>query len=154
MSVNSEAVGRSYGPFEPYEVTRVKIREFADAVDAFSGAHRDVAVARAEGYADVVAPTTFAVVIAQQAEFHVVSDPEVGVDFSRVVHAEERFTHVRPLVAGDVVMTTVHIDAIKQRAGISMVTTRSEMVDLDGAPVSTVVSTLAVRETQDEGETQ
>ncbi|MDN4480801.1 FAS1-like dehydratase domain-containing protein [Demequina muriae] len=154
MSVNSEAVGRSYGPFEPYEVTRVKIREFADAVDAFSGAHRDVAVARAEGYADVVAPTTFAVVIAQQAEFHVVTDPEVGVDFSRVVHAEERFTHVRPLVAGDVVMTTVHIDAIKQRAGISMVTTRSEMVDLDGAPVSTVVSTLAVRETQDEGETQ
>ncbi|WP_062131391.1 FAS1-like dehydratase domain-containing protein [Demequina aestuarii] len=154
MSVNSEAVGRRYGPFEPYEVTRVKIREFADAVDAFSGAHRDVAVAQAEGYADVVAPTTFAVVIAQQAEFHVVTDPEVGVDFSRVVHAEERFTHVRPLVAGDVVRTTVHIDAIKQRAGISMVTTRSELVDLDGAPVSTVVSTLAVRESQDEGETQ
>lgn len=146
--MNTEAVGRTYGPFEPYEVTRVKIREFADAVDAYSGAHREVAVAQAEGYTDVVAPTTFAVVIAQQAEFHVVTDPEVGVDFSRVVHAEERFTHVRPLVAGDIVTTTVHIDAIKQRAGISMVTTRSEIVDLDGAPVSTVMSTLAVRESE------
>ncbi len=146
MPVNIETVGRSYGPFEPYEVTRVKIREFADAVDAFSGAHRDVAVARAEGYSDLVAPTTFAVVIAQRAEFHVVTDPEVGVDFSKVVHADERFTHVRPLVAGDVITTTVHVDDIKQRAGISMVTTRSELTDVDGAPVSTVISTLAVRE--------
>lgn len=144
--MNPDAVGRSYGPFEPYEVTRVKIREFADAVDAFSGAHRDVAVANAEGFTDLVAPTTFAVVIAQRAEFHVVTDPEVGVDFSRVVHAEERFTHVRPLVAGDVITTTVHIDAITQRAGIAMVTTRAELADADGAPVSTVISTLAVRE--------
>ncbi|MFV0634059.1 FAS1-like dehydratase domain-containing protein [Demequina sp.] len=146
MPVNPEAVGRSYGPFEPYEVTRVKIREFADAVDAWSGAHRDVAVAQAEGFQDLVAPTTFAVVIAQRAEFHVVTDPEVGVDFSMVVHAEERFTHVRPLVAGDVITTTVHIESITQRAGISMVTTRAELTDADGAPVSTVTSTLAVRE--------
>ncbi|GMA36141.1 hypothetical protein GCM10025876_23450 [Demequina litorisediminis] len=146
VPVNPDAVGREYGPFEPYEVTRVKIREFADAVDARSGAHQDVAVARAEGYADLVAPSTFAVIIAQKAEFHVVVDPEVGVDFSRVVHAEERFTHVRPLVAGDVISTTIHIDAIKQRAGIAMVTTRAELADADGAPVATVVSTLAVRE--------
>lgn len=146
MPVNPEAEGRSYGPFEPYEVTRVKIREFADAVDAYSGAHRDVAIAEAEGYSDLVAPTTFAVIIAQRAEFHVVTDPEVGVDFSMVVHADERFTHVRPLMAGDVISTTVHIDSIKQRAGIAMVTTRAELVDQDGAPVSTVLSTLAVRE--------
>lgn len=144
--MNIETVGRTYGPFEPYEVTRVKIREFADAVDARSDAHRDAAVARAEGYSDVVAPTTFAVVIAQRAEFHVVTDPEVGVDFSKVVHADERFSHVRPLVAGDVISTTVHIDDIKQRSGISMVTTRCELVDDEGAPVSTVISTLAVRE--------
>jgi len=146
VPVNQDAEGRSYGPFEPYEVTRVKIREFADAVDAYSGAHRDVAVAQAEGYDDLVAPTTFAVIIAQRAEFHVVTDPDVGVDFSMVVHADERFTHVRPLVAGDLISTTVHIDSIKQRAGIAMVTTRAELVDQDGAPVSTVTSTLAVRE--------
>lgn len=146
MPVNPEAVGRTYGPFEAYEVTRIKIREFADAVDARSGAHFYPDVARAEGYADVVAPTTFAVLIAQRAEFHVVVDPEVGVDFSKVVHADERFTHHRPLVAGDVVQAAVTIESITQRAGISMVTTRSELTDADGAPVSTVMSTLAVRD--------
>ena len=69
------------------------------------------------------------------------------MDFSRVVHADERFTHHRPIVAGDVISTTVHIDKITPtRAGISMVTTRAELADADGNPVSTVVSTLAVRE--------
>jgi acyl dehydratase len=127
-------------------VTRVKIREFADAVDARSGAHFYPEVARAEGYPDVIAPTTFAVLIAQKAEFHVVVDPEVGVDFSKVVHADERFTHHRPLVAGDVVTTTVTIESVVQRAGISMVSTRAEIVDGDNAPVATVVSSLVVRE--------
>lgn len=146
MPVNPEVVGRTYGPFEAYEVTRTKIREFADAVDARSGAHFYPEVARAEGYADVVAPSTFAVLIAQRAEFHVVADPEVGVDFSKVVHADERFTHHRPLVAGDVVRTAVTIESITQRAGISMVTTRAELTDADGTPLSTVVSTLVVRD--------
>jgi acyl dehydratase len=146
MPVNPDAVGRSYGPFERYEVSRAKIREFADAVDARAPEHRDVDVARAAGFSDLVAPTTFAVVIAQRAEFHVVVDPEVGVDFSKVVHADERFTHHRPIVAGDVIETVVHVDNITQRAGISMVTTRADLVDASGAPVSTVTSTLAVRE--------
>lgn len=146
MPVNPDAVGRQYGPSEVYEVTRVKIREFADAVDARSFAHRDVAAARAEGYDDLVAPSTFAVVIAQRAEFHVVVDPDVGVDFSKVVHADERFTHHRPIVAGDEIAATIHIDKINQRGGISMVTTRAELADAEGDPVATVLSTLAVRE--------
>jgi acyl dehydratase len=146
MPVNADAVGRSYGPGEPYEVTRVKIREFADAVKAPSDAHRSLEAARAAGFQDLVAPTTFAVVIAQGAEFPAIMDPEVGVDFSKVVHADERFAHHRPLIAGDVISTVVHIDSVVQRAGISMVTTRAELVDAAGAPVATVTSTLAVRE--------
>ncbi|WP_291377797.1 MaoC family dehydratase N-terminal domain-containing protein [Demequina sp.] len=148
MPVNPETQGRSYGPFEPYEVTRGAIRAFADAVDARSGAHFSPEVARAEGYEDVVAPATFAAIIAQKAEFHVVADPEVGVDFSKVVHADERFTHHRPIVAGDVVRASVIIESITQRAGISMVTSRAELTDADGVPVTTVMSTLAVREDQ------
>lgn len=146
MPVSAASAGRAYGPFERYEVARVKIREFADAIDARAAEHRDVEAAIAAGYTDLVAPTTFAVVIAQRAEFHVIVDPEVGVDFSRVVHAEERFVHHRPIVAGDVIETVIHIDSVAQRAGIAMVTTRAELTDALGAPISTVYSILAVRE--------
>jgi acyl dehydratase len=62
-----------------------------------------------------------------------------------VVHADERFTHHRPIVAGDRLVTVLHVDAVTERAGLAMVTTRAEIAGEDGEPVSTVVSTLAVR---------
>ena len=145
MPVDTSFVGRVYPATAPYEVGREKLREFAEAIRATHPAHVDVDVARALGYPDVIAPPTFAVVIAQRAEAQLVEDPAAGIDFSRVVHADERFTHHRPIVAGDRLVTVVHVDAITERAGLAMITTRCEISADDGAPVATVVSTLAVR---------
>lgn len=143
--VDQTLVGRSYAPRETYEVSRVKIAEMAEATGATHPAHTDPDAAWALGYADVVAPPTFAVVLAQRAEQAYVASPESGIDFSRVVHAEERLTHHRPIVAGDRLRTTVHVDRIVERAGITLVTTRAEIADAEDAPVATVVSVLAVR---------
>lgn len=143
-SVNDALVGSSFPPPERYRVSAVKIAEFADAVGAASPLHYDRDAARAAGYKDVVAPPTFAVVIAQRAEFAYVNSPESGIDFSRVVHAEEGFMHHRPIVAGDVLEATAHVDSITHRAGLSFVTTRVEISDGE-FPVATVTSTLAVR---------
>ena len=145
MPVNAGYAGREYPRTEPYEVGREKLRDFADAVGAAHAAHRDVGVARSLGYPDVVAPPTFAVVVAQRAEQQLIADPGAGIDFSRVVHADERFTHHRPIHAGDRLVTVLHVDSITERAGLAMITTRAEIADADGAPVATVVSTLAVR---------
>lgn len=143
--VDPTLVGRSYAPGETYVVSRAKIAELATATGASHPAHTDPDAAWALGYADVVAPPTFAVVLAQRAEQAYVDSPESGIDFSRVVHAEERFTHHRPIVAGDRLRTTVHVDSVVERGGITLVTTRSEIADEAETPVSTVVSTLAVR---------
>ncbi len=144
-SVDPALVGRSYAPRETYLVSGAKIAEMAHATGAEHPAHTDRAVARELGHDDVVAPPTFAVVVAQRAEQAYIADPEAGIDFSRVVHAEERFTHHRPIVAGDELRATVHVDDIVERRGITMVTTRVEIADAAEAPVATVVSTLAVR---------
>ena len=138
-------VGRLYPPTAPFAVGREHLRDFAQAVGATHPVHRDPEAARAAGYADVVATPTFAVVIAQRAEAQLIEDPGAGIDFSRVVHADERFTHHRPIVAGDQIVTVLHVDAIVERAGLAMVTTRCELADAAGAPVATVRSTLAVR---------
>jgi acyl dehydratase len=145
MSVNVTYLGRVFTGTPAYEVSRVKIAEFAAAAHANHPSHVDVEAARAMGYPDVVAPPTFAVVIAQRAEAEYITDPEASIDFSRVVHADERFTHHRPIHAGDVLSAAVHVDTLTERAGISMVGTRVEITDATGAPVATVRSTLAVR---------
>lgn len=144
-SVDLTLVGRTYAPRETYRVSAAKIAEMAEATGATHPAHTDAEAARALGYDDVVAPPTFAVVIAQRAEQAYIADPASGIDFSRVVHAEERFTHHRPIIAGDRLRTTVHVDSLTERAGIAMVATRAEIADEAGTPVATVRSTLAVR---------
>ncbi|QTE29111.1 FAS1-like dehydratase domain-containing protein [Pengzhenrongella sicca] len=145
MPVNVAFLGREYPAGLGYEVGREKIREFAEAVGATHPAHRDVAVARSLGYPDVIAPPTFAVVIAQRAEQQLIADPAAGIDFTRVVHADEHFTHRRPIHAGDLLTTVLHVDSILERAGMAMISTRVEITADDGAPVATVVSTIAVR---------
>jgi len=145
MAVNTSYAGRVYPPGEVYQVSAEKIREFAESTANTHPAHTDPSAARALGYPDVVAPPTFAVVIAQRAEGVYVQDPDAGIDFSRVVHADERFTHHRPIVAGDRLTPTLTVDAVTERGPLAMVTTRVELTDDDGAPVASVVSTLAVR---------
>lgn len=145
MPVNAAFQGRVYPPTEPYHVSAAKIREFAEAVGSSDPAHVDAEVARARGYADVIAPPTFAVLIAQQCDRQLVVDPEAGIDFSRVVHGEQKFVHHRPLVAGDSVIGTLHVDAVREAGGHAMVTTRSELTTQDGEAVCTATSTIVIR---------
>ncbi|GII98746.1 acyl dehydratase [Sediminihabitans luteus] len=149
MPINADYSGREYPATAPYSVGREKLREFASAVGSTHPVHHDIVAARGSGYPDLVAAPTFAVVVAQRAESQLIEDEAAGIDFTRVVHADERFTHHRPIVAGDELVTVLHVDSIVERRGLSMVTTRCEIAALaaDGStePVSTVVSTLAVR---------
>lgn len=145
MGVNPDIAGRAYPPSPSYEVGREKIREFAEAIGSADPVHHDPEAARALGHPDVIAPPTFAVIVAQRSEAQVMTDPQAGIDFSRVVHGEERFTHHRPIVAGDRLVATLHVDTVRAAGGHSMVTTRVEIADDRGASVSTVVSTIVVR---------
>ena len=145
MPVDTSYAGREYPPNDVYEVSRVKLAEFASAVGATHPAHTDPAAAQALGHADVIAPPTFAVVVAQRAEAQLFEDEAAGIDCSRVVHADERFTHHHPIRAGDRLVTVLHVDSIVERAGLAMISTRAEIASEDGDPVATVRSTLAVR---------
>jgi acyl dehydratase len=145
MPVNAEFQGRTYPPTTPYVVSAAKIAEFAEAVGSADPVHTDADVARASGYADVIAPPTFAVLIAQRCDQQLVLDPEAGIDFSRVVHGEQRFVHHRPLTAGDAVVGTLHVDTVREAGGHAMVTTRSELTTTAGEPVCTATSTIVIR---------
>ena len=145
MALNPEFAGRVYPPSAPYLIGREKIREFADAVGDPNPAYRDVEVARALGYRDLVAPPTFAIIMSTRASRVVIFDPELGLDFSRVVHGEQRFSYVRPIVAGDELVVTTSIESIRSRAGNDMIATRGDLATVDGEPVATTLSLLISR---------
>ncbi|MDO5492656.1 MAG: MaoC family dehydratase N-terminal domain-containing protein [Nesterenkonia sp.] len=153
MSISTAREGHQYPPAHPYQVSREAIREFATAVKSQHPVHHDVDAARELGHRDLVAPPSFAVVVAQRAEAAVVQDPEVGIDFSRVVHADERFTHHSPILAGDTLTAATTLDRIRVMGAGAMVTTRTEIADQDGVSRCTVLSSLLVRADEEDDET-
>jgi acyl dehydratase len=145
MPLDPSFVGRSYPPTAPYHVGREKIREFAAAIGDANPAYSDVEAAQALGYSDVVAPPTFAIVLSMQAAHQVVRDPALGLDYSRVVHGDQRFTYTRPIVAGDELTATLTVDTLRQISGADIIGTRSEITDAEGRPVCTAFATLMHR---------
>lgn len=143
--MNPAIEGRSYPPTEPYLVGREKVREFARAVLATHPTHLDPEAARAAGYADVVAPPTFPIVVTSATLQQLLDDPEAGVDFTRVVHGDQRFAFTRPIVAGDELTAVMTVTSVKSLGGHSMVTSESAITDATGAPVVVATSTLVVR---------
>jgi acyl dehydratase len=145
MSLDPSFVGRTYPPTAPYQVGREKIREFATAIGAEEPAYHDPAAARALGHPDVLAPPTFPMTITMAASRQIVDDPELGIDYSRVVHGDQRFRYTRPVVAGDELVCVNTVEDIVVRGGHGFLTTRTEVSTTAGEPVVTVWSKLVVR---------
>lgn len=143
--VNEQLIGRNFTPTPPYLVGREKIREFARAVLATNELYYDVDAAQAAGYADLIAPPTFPIVLQQQTLEQLLAEPDADLDFSRVVHGDQRFSYTRPVVAGDLLTAQLAVTSIKTLGGNAMVTSESVITDASGAHVVTAISTLVVR---------
>ena len=145
MAINRDYVGRVFPASEPYEVSRVKIAEFAAAIGDANPVYRDSAAAKAAGHPDVIAPPTFAIVISMAASGTAIADPDLGLNYAMVVHGEQRFSYVRPLTAGDVVTAQPTITEIRDAGRNVMLTTSTEIRTVTGELVCTALSTLVER---------
>ncbi|WP_341997333.1 MaoC family dehydratase N-terminal domain-containing protein [Microbacterium sp. LWH7-1.2] len=146
MPVNPELVGRDFPPTTPYLVGREKVREFARAVFADDPQHTDPAAAQALGYADVVAPPTFAIVVTDATLQQLLGEPDSGIVLKNVLHAEQRFRYSRPIVAGDELTAKLSVTGVRRMGAAAMVTSESEITDAAGDHVVTTTSVLLVGE--------
>jgi acyl dehydratase len=145
MAINRAYAGHAFPASEPYEVTRVKIAEFATAIRDPNPLYRDRGAAQAAGYADVIAPPTFPIVITMASSGAALADPSLGLNYAMVVHGEQRFSYARPLTAGDVVTAQVTITDIREAGRNTMLTTTTDIATVAGELVCTAVSTIVER---------
>ncbi len=92
-----------------------------------------------------MAPPTFAIVLSLSAGEVVLEDPDVSIDYSRVVHGEQKFVHHRPIRAGDRLVATASVEAVRSVAGNDMLTTRVDLTTEDGEPVCRTSALLVAR---------
>ena len=138
------AVGKLYPP-TTYAVGREKIREYAYATGESNPLHLDVDAARTAGYSDLVAPPMFAVVYAAPAVAPGLFDPEVGIDFARMVHGGQEFRWGPLVVAGDEIATTVTLQDVTARESMSFFVFESVSENQDGDTVCVGTWTNIVR---------
>jgi acyl dehydratase len=144
LAPKTDAVGKTYPPTS-YAVGREKVREFAAAVGEENPLHHDLDAAREAGYSDVVAPPMFAVVFGGRAIAPALFDPEVGIDFSRMVHGGQEFVWGPPVVAGDEIATEVEVKDVAERGGLQFFVFESRSTNQNGETVCTGTWTNIVR---------
>lgn len=145
MALDQSFVGRTYPPTDPYEVGREKIKEFAEAIGDTNPVYLDSEAAKALGYPDVIAPPTFVFAISFRAAQDVIQDPQLGLDYSRVVHGDQRFVYSRPVQAGDRLSVTSTIEGIKSLAGNEILDVRGEVRNETGEHVVSAYTKLVAR---------
>src|SRR5215472_1113017 len=145
MAINPDYVGKTFPPIEPYQVSREKLREFADAIGDTNPVYRSRAAAQEAGYPDVIAPPTFPIVISVASSSKALADPGLNLNYAMVVHGEQRFEYSRPLMAGDVVTAQSTISSIRRSRSLSIMTTTTEIRTVDGEHVCTAHATIVER---------
>jgi acyl dehydratase len=147
MPLNRSLIGKEYPPSPPYEVCREKIREFAAAVGEEDPVFFSEEAARQAGYPDLVAPPTFAVVVAARAVAAALGDPSLGLDYSRVVHGEQEFRWRRPILAGERLVARARVADVASRGRNELLTLEAEIRSEAGEEVCLAVMTLVSRGT-------
>ncbi|MGJ3507682.1 FAS1-like dehydratase domain-containing protein [Enemella sp. A6] len=133
MPITAEHVGRSYPPTPAYPVGQAKIEEFATALGERDSAYHGP---------DAVAPPTFAFVISSAAWQALFDDAELGLALHRILHADQKFSFVRPIRVGDEITATLTITSVRNRGGADMIGTEVLLRDHAGEAVATVNATL------------
>ena len=125
--LNPDVVGRTFAGANSLTISQESITEFALAIG--------------EPNTDV-APPTFSISISL-AESQTLLQ-ESGLDWTRVVHGDQRFEIHRPLIAGDIIICSSTIESAKVLAGNEIVTVRSDLHSGSELVISSW-STLVVR---------
>jgi len=146
VGLNQSLKGKEYQEVS-FTVERDRVMQFADAIGEDDPIYRDAAAAGEAGFSEQVAPPTFATVLQIMTSGQAVVDPELGLDYSRVVHGEQEYEWRRPILVGDVLTTTPRIADIYAKKSNEFLVTEADVKDAGGQTVVISRSTLISRGT-------
>jgi hypothetical protein len=125
--MNVAAAGKVYADV-PFTVDPERVAAFRAVFDEVKGV-----------------PATFATAAEFTVIPEIVADPELGLDFSRVLHGSQEYAFGRPLSEGERLTIRSRIESIREMGGNAFLVLATELIDPDGATVCTARSTLVER---------
>jgi hypothetical protein len=127
--LNPDSVGRTFAGTDAITISQTEIDSFCAVIGERN---------------TEVAPPTFTIRITLNQFEAFLTQPDVGLDWSRLVHGDQKFEIFSPVKAGDVLTCDATIESYRVAAGNEIVSVRSDL-HRDGAVVVSAWSTLVVR---------
>lgn len=110
--INPDSVGRTYTGAKSTTISQSEITQFAQVF----------------GESDFsVATPTFSIRVSLDQLQVILTDPEVGINWERVVHGDQKFEIIRPIVAGDVLTCDATIESYRVAAGNEFIGVKSDL---------------------------
>ncbi|GAA2266799.1 hypothetical protein GCM10009853_020010 [Glycomyces scopariae] len=97
-------------------------------------------------------PPTYLISLTLPAADRLIDDPDFGLDWSRVLHREQRFAYHRDLRAGDEVTCAVTVESIKTVAGNDLLSLRTAVEDGEGVAAEVWTTLFVAAPAQEPGE--
>ena len=117
----------------------------------FAGAEVSISQSEIDAFAAVIgevdttfAPPTFTIRISLSQFESILTQPEIGLDWTRLVHGDQKFQIFNAVKAGDSLTCSATIESYRVAAGNEIVTVRSDL-HRAGTLVISSWSTLVVR---------
>ena len=110
--MDPNAAGKTFPPYE-FRVERGKIKEFADAIGDTNPIYRDTEHAAMSVYRGIPAPPTLLRTFLYEPT--AARDALQVKDWSYIVHGEQEFEYLAPIVAGDVLQAQDRILSITEK---------------------------------------
>jgi hypothetical protein len=127
--LNPDSVGSTFAGTAPITVSQSEVDAFCAVI----------------GEADTsIAPPTFTIRITLTQFEEILTRPEIGLDWSRLVHGDQKFEIFSPIKPGDQLTCSATIESYRVAAGNEIVTVRSDLYRTSQLAIS-AWSTLVVR---------
>jgi acyl dehydratase len=107
-------IGRESEPVL-HEVEKGAIRRLAESLGDPNPLYQDEQAAKAAGFAGLLAPPVFPVVLTQNDRFR----HSLDLGTRSVLHGEQQFEYLRPIVAGDRIVVRTRVADVLERPGAS-----------------------------------
>lgn len=145
MALSPDIVGMTYTYPDHYVVGREQIREYAKAVKSDDAAYLDEDAARALGHDAILAPLTFMSIFALRAQMAFFAHANIPIADERIIHAEQGFTMLQPIKAGDTLYCHVRLASLRQAFGADVLTIRGHFTNQRGETVQEAYTIMAGR---------
>jgi acyl dehydratase len=142
MALKTDIRGMVWRYPDYFIVGREQVRGFASAIKCEDPACFDEDAATKLGYGNIVAPLTFASILAKLVQTDFFRNVDVGMETMQIVQVDQRFLFYKPVLAGDKLWARMDIHSVDERFGADIVVTKNTCINDDGELVIEAYTTL------------